>query len=66
MNTFIGFIVSYAAWPPAAAMFDMPYSHGQHFGIVLFFTVLSVVRGYVLRRWFNARLHKAVVALAGD
>lgn len=64
INTFIGFFVAYIAWPPAAMMFDMPYSHEQHFGIVLFFTVISVIRGYVVRRWFNSKLHNMAVYLA--
>lgn len=32
--------------------------------IAAFFTVLSVARGYVLRRWFNGRLHAAAHRLA--
>jgi hypothetical protein len=31
----------------------------------LIFTVISVVRSYVIRRWFNARLHAAAQRLAG-
>jgi hypothetical protein len=45
-------------------MFDMHYSAGQHLGITLVFTVISVARGYVVRRWFNAGLHLAAVRLA--
>lgn len=63
-NTLIGFALSFVAWPVAAAIFDMPYTHGQHFGIVLFFTVLSVARGYVVRRWFNGRLKSTSRKLA--
>lgn len=63
-NTAIGFLVAYIAWPPAAAMFGLPYTHGQHFGIVAFFTVISVARGYVIRRWFNNGMHLAAVRLA--
>jgi membrane protein implicated in regulation of membrane protease activity len=33
--------------------------------IGFYFTVISVVRSYVLRRWFNARLHDASQKLAG-
>lgn len=45
-------------------MFDIHYSAGQHVGITVFFTIISVARGYVVRRWFNARLHNAAVRLA--
>jgi uncharacterized membrane protein YwzB len=64
INTAIGFVVSYTAWPVAAIMFDVHYSAGQHVGITVFFTIISVARGYVVRRWFNARLHNAAVRLA--
>jgi hypothetical protein len=64
INTAIGFVVSFTAWPVAAIMFDMHYSTGQHFGITVFFTLISVARGYVVRRWFNARLHNAAVRMA--
>nr|MCP5012617.1 hypothetical protein [Aestuariibacter sp.] len=37
---------------------------GQHVAIVAFFTVLSVARGYVIRRWFNNGMHVAAVKLA--
>ena len=64
INTLIGFGLSFIAWPVAAFMFAMPYSHSQHFGIVLFFTAISVARGYVIRRWFNARLKLTASRLA--
>lgn len=63
-NTLIGFAISFLAWPIAAWIFNMPYNPGQHFGIVIFFTVLSVVRGYAVRRWFNYRLKMAAIKLA--
>jgi hypothetical protein len=63
-NTMLGFCVSFIAWPPAAGFFEIPFNRQQHFGIILFFTVLSVARGFVLRRWFNARLHRASMVIA--
>lgn len=32
--------------------------------IGFWFTVISLVRSYVIRRWFNAGLHKAIVSIA--
>lgn len=64
LNTLIGFAVSYLAWPIAAQAFGVPYSQGQHVGIVLFFTVLSILRGYVIRRFFNGRLQRAAARMA--
>lgn len=64
INTLIGFALSFVAWPVAAALFGMPYTQSQHFGIVLFFTAISVARGYVVRRWFNNSLKRASRRLA--
>lgn len=64
INTLIGFAVSYAAWPPIAAIVGIPFGHGQHLTVVLLFTVISVVRSYVVRRYFNARLSRMAAALA--
>lgn len=33
---------------------------GQNIGITVIFTVASILRSYVVRRWFNAALHRAV------
>jgi hypothetical protein len=63
-NTLIGFVISYLAWPYAAKLVGLPFNHAQHFGVVVFFTAISVARGYVVRRWFNAWLHRAAMRLA--
>ena len=64
LNTVIGFGVSFIGWPVAAALTGITYSDGQHWGVVAFFTVLSVARGYAIRRFFNKGLHSAAVRLA--
>lgn len=64
LNVAIGFCVSYAMWPFVAALYGIPYSHAQAFGITAIFTVTSVLRGYVVRRWFNAGLHRAAARIA--
>lgn len=66
LNTLIGLVVSFAAWPVAAAWFDIAYTVSGHFGVTGFFTVLSVARGYVVRRWFNARLRRLSERLVGN
>lgn len=64
LNTIVGFAVSFVGWPVAAAITGIEYSHGQHWAVVGFFTVLSVARGYIIRRFFNHGLHLAAVKLA--
>lgn len=58
VNTVIGFFLSFLIWPIASYIFDIPYTVSSHFGVVLIFTVASVGRGYVLRRFFNTYLRR--------
>lgn len=64
INTLIGLLVSFVAWPVAAWLTGITYSTGQHVGVVAFFTVISVVRSYVVRRWFNHRIKLAAASAA--
>lgn len=65
LNVLIGFIISFFA-----NMLILPmFGHGHptmlnNLGMTLAFTVLSVVRSYVLRRWFNAQIHNTALTLA--
>jgi hypothetical protein len=34
-------------------------------GLIIIFTVASIVRSYCVRRWFNAALHRAVLRVTG-
>ena len=63
-NVVIGFSINWCANLAILPLFGFRVSGAQAFGIGLFFTVISIVRSYVLRRWFNARLHAAAERLA--
>jgi hypothetical protein len=52
-STAIGFAVSWAATPPILAMFGIEVGGTQSLGITAVFTVLSLARGWVVRRGFN-------------
>lgn len=41
---------------------DVPLSTNIVIGF--WFTIISLIRSYVIRRWFNAGLHKAISATA--
>lgn len=58
MNTIIGFFVSLIAMPFILPVFDIHPSASTNLGIVSIFTVISVARGYVVRRFFNAWLRR--------
>ena len=64
LNVAIGFVVSYSAWPFVAHLYGIPYSAVQNFGITCIFTVLSITRSYIVRRWFNNGIHQAAKTMA--
>lgn len=58
-----GFIISFLMWVLVVGpLFDIPTHMGQSFWITVLFTITSVLRSYVWRRYFNVRLHKRVHA----
>lgn len=52
-STAIGFLVSWAATPPILWAFGYQAGAGKALGITLVYTVLSLVRSYLVRRLFN-------------
>jgi hypothetical protein len=60
VNTIIGFVISFAANLVILPMFGHGSpSMANNLGMTAVFTVLSLLRSYVLRRWFNARITEA-------
>jgi hypothetical protein len=53
-NTAVGFIVSYIS----SFIIFPNYSADKNFFIVLYFTAVSILRSYVIRRWFNKKATK--------
>lgn len=65
VNVAIGFGINFAANLLILPLFGFTsLTLATNFEIGLLYTVISVVRSYAIRRWFNARLHAASVALA--
>lgn len=61
LNTAIGFVISYLTWILIVVpLYHMELSHKDNLMITLIFTVVSVIRGYVVRRYFNAGMHRTV------
>lgn len=66
MNVAIGFVINFVANMlilPAFGFTSLTWQTNLWIGLA--YTVVSVVRSYVIRRWFNARLHAAAMRLAG-
>lgn len=54
-NTAVGFIISLASTFLIFPLVGIESSGGQNIVVVLFFTVISIARSYVLRRFFNKK-----------
>lgn len=52
-NTVLGLGINLGGQYVFTAAAGIPMTHAQHLGMAAFFTVLSVTRNYVVRRWFN-------------
>lgn len=67
LNTASGFVLSFLAWQwIIVPLAGLPVDNLMNLQITAFFTVLSVARSYVWRRFFNARLHLAVTKFVSN
>lgn len=60
VNLFIGFLVTMSISPIVYPMFGHSFSTSQNVGLTLVFTVASLIRGYVVRRWMNMGIKKSI------
>lgn len=58
INTGIGFGINFCANLIVLPWFGFDVNTSQAFLMGVVFTTISIVRGYVIRRWFNSRLFK--------
>lgn len=52
-NIAVGFTINYCANLAILPLFGLAVTASAAFWIGVIFTAISLVRGYVLRRWFN-------------
>jgi hypothetical protein len=64
MNILIGYGVALASQIIIFPFFGIHIPLSSNVAIGGWFTLVSLIRSYVIRRWFNARLHAAAVALS--
>lgn len=55
-NVSIGYVISFIANMTVLPMFGYDINLTDGFWISMIFTIISVIRGYVVRRWFNMRI----------
>lgn len=63
MNIAIGYGVALLSQIAIFPMFGIHVPLSTNLWIGAWFTVISLVRSYIIRRWFNARLHSAAQAM---
>ena len=64
-NVVIGYGVALASQLVIFPMFGIYIPLSDNLAIGAWFTIISLLRSYAIRRWFNARLHRAAQKLAG-
>jgi membrane protein implicated in regulation of membrane protease activity len=64
-NVVIGYGVALASQIVIFPMFGIHLPLSDNLAIGAWFTIISLVRSYAIRRWFNARLHRAEKKIAG-
>jgi hypothetical protein len=65
INTAIGYLVALASQLLVFPLVGIHVPFSTNLVIGAWFTVISIVRGHVIRRWFNARLKSTARVLAG-
>jgi hypothetical protein len=66
INTAIGYAVAFLSQLLVFPMVGIHVPISTNLEIGAWFTLISVVRGYVIRRWFNGRLKQAARHLVGE
>lgn len=66
INVLIGFWINFFANLVILPMIGFEISVSQNFFIGFLYTLVSVTRSYVVRRWFNRMIVNTANRLAGD
>ncbi len=65
LNTFSGFFISLAVWIfVVAPLFGIDVTYSSNIAITSIFTVSSLLRSFVIRRWFNNSARNGAEAIA--
>lgn len=64
INTAIGYVVALISQLLVFPLVDVHVPLSTNLEIGAWFTAISILRGYVIRRWFNSRLKAAAHRLA--
>jgi len=59
-NTAVGFAISYASTFLIFPLLGIATNARANLIIVIYFTIISILRGYVVRRWFNKKPSESI------
>jgi hypothetical protein len=65
MNVAIGLSINWLANFAILPLIGAHFTAGQNFWMGCIYTAISVVRSFVIRRWFNSQLHRVAQRIAG-
>lgn len=65
INVLIGFGINFTANMLIFPLFGWTISMSDNLMLGGIYTAISIARSYVIRRWFNGRLHAASARIAG-
>ena len=66
LNIATGFFISWGMWAwVVAPLYGFDYAHTQALSITCIFTVTSLLRSYIIRRFFNNGWHRVALTLTG-
>jgi hypothetical protein len=63
INVCLGYAIALLSQLAIFPMFGINIPLLDNLAIGAWFTAISLVRSYVIRRWFNARIHRAALIL---
>lgn len=66
INVAIGFGINFIANLVILPLFGFDITLTDNLYIGLLYTVVSVARSYVVRRWFDRRIHETAMKLGGS
>ena len=66
INIIIGFSINFTANWLVFPLFGWQISMTDNLLLGAVYTLISLIRSYSIRRWFNARIHKTAMQLAKE
>lgn len=61
INVAIGWVIALLTQLIVFPLFGINVTVGEQLSISVIFTAVSIIRSYVIRRWFNAGIHRLAV-----